>query len=268
MFMETIYIDRLFALNFIVDYLILIVTARICGIFMRRKRYGFSAAFGAAYAVFSVLPDTAFLSAFPVKILAGVLMSLIAFRGETKLMRCTFVFFAVSALFGGAIWAVSMQSDGRLHVPLSFGTLILSFIVIYALMSLVFRRSVKGRDNRISRMRITHFGKSVEVSALRDSGNTLFDPISGAGAVIISPTTAGEFFGAADWSKPTEAVTHNTGMRLIPYNAVGVESGLLAAFRPDELRLDDKPRDDLIVAVSPVEIGGDAYNAIAQEEHS
>ena len=37
--METIYIDRLFALNFIIDYLILLGSARICGIFMRRGRY-------------------------------------------------------------------------------------------------------------------------------------------------------------------------------------------------------------------------------------
>lgn len=266
MFMETIYIDRLFVLNFIIDYLILIGTARICGLFIRRLRCAISAAFGALYAVFSIVIGGDMLSGAAMKLLSGVLMSLIAFYGEKKLLRCTLVFFAVSALFGGAIWAMSMQSDGKLYLPLSFPTLIISFALIYAVMSLIFRRSIGSRDKRISKLRIKHCGKSLELLALRDSGNSLFDPISGAGAVIISPESANVLLLPSDWSKPTEAVLSNSGMRLIPYSAVGTEAGLMVAFRPDALELDGRVRDDLIVAVSPVAINGDGYTAVAQED--
>lgn len=266
MYMETIYIDRLFVLNFIIDYLILLGSARICGIYMRRARYALSAAFGAAYAVLSIVIGGDMLSGAVMKLLSGTLMSLIAFYGEKKLLRCTLVFFAVSALFGGAIWAMSMQSDGTFNLPLSFPTLIISFAFIYAVMSLIFRRSVCNRDKRISKLKISHRGKGLELLALRDSGNSLFDPISGAGVVIVSPETGTEFFGEVDWSDPTEAAIKCDGMRLIPYSAVGTESGLMVAFRPDTLELDGKCRDDLIVAISPVAINGDGYTAVAQED--
>lgn len=264
--METIYIDRLFVLNFIIDYLILIASARICGIFMRRLRYALSAAVGALYAVLSVLPDGDILSGFPLKLVCGAVMALIAFYGEKKLLRCTLIFFAVSALFGGAIWAISMQSDGTLYLPLSFGTLLLSFVLIYTVLSLIFRRSAVSRAKRISKVRIVHFGKETVFFALHDSGNSLFDPISGAGVVIVSPETADELFGLTCWSDPTEAALGIRGLRLIPYSAVGTECGLMAAFKPEHMELDGKCRDDLVVAVSPVKINGDGYTAVTQED--
>ncbi len=266
LFMETIYIDRLFVLNFIIDYLILIGSARICGIYMRRVRYALSAAFGAAYAVLYVLPDLSVLSAFPLKLLSGILMSLIAFCGEKKLLRCTLVFFAVSALFGGAIWALSMQNDGALYLPLSFPTLLFAFLAIYAVLSLIFRGSAKAAAKRLSRITLQHRSKEVSFSALHDSGNSLFDPISGAGVVIVSPEIGTSFFGEVDWGDPAEAAIKCDGMRLVPYSAVGTQSGLMAAFKPESIELDGKKRDDLIVAISPVEINGDGYTAVTQEE--
>ena len=34
--MEVIYIDSLFALNFLIDYCILLASARVCGVVLRR----------------------------------------------------------------------------------------------------------------------------------------------------------------------------------------------------------------------------------------
>lgn len=90
--METIYIDRLFILNFICDYLILLGSARVCGVLLRRLRYAVAALFGAAYAVASVFPSFAFLTLLPIKLASGVLMALIAFAKEPKFWRCAAVF--------------------------------------------------------------------------------------------------------------------------------------------------------------------------------
>lgn len=254
--------DRLFALNFITDYLIIIAAARICGIYMRRGRYALSAAIGALYAVISLFPEAEMLSSFPLKLLSGFLLAAVSFHGEKRFLRCTLVFFAVSALFGGALWALSLQNDGTLYLPFSFSTLLMSFALIYAVMSLIFRRSAASASKRISRVRLLCRGKEASFFALHDSGNSLFDPISGAAAVIISPSVASELFGACDWQNAADAALKHSGMRLIPYSAVGTESGLMAGFRPDVLELDGVIRDDLIVAVSPVEINGDGYCAV------
>ena len=45
--MDIIYIDRLFLLNLVLDYLIVLCSARLCGIRLRRARYAAAAGFGA-----------------------------------------------------------------------------------------------------------------------------------------------------------------------------------------------------------------------------
>ena len=45
--MKVIYIDSLFLLNFILDYLLLLAAGRICALPLRRLRYALGAALGA-----------------------------------------------------------------------------------------------------------------------------------------------------------------------------------------------------------------------------
>ena len=132
--MDIIYIDRLFFLNLALDYLIVLCSARLCGIRLRRLRYALSAVFGALYAVLSILPALGFLTLAPVKLMCGALMALIAYGGEEKPCRCCLVFFAVSALFGGAVWAISLQNGGGFgsgaYIPVSLPVLAISFTLI------------------------------------------------------------------------------------------------------------------------------------------
>ena len=41
-----------------------------------------------------------------------------------------------------------------------------------------------------------------------------------------------------------------------------IESGMLAAFRPDAVYVDGEQLDDVIVAVSPTPLGGDVFDSI------
>lgn len=265
--METIYIDRLFLINLIIDYLILLISARVGGQRLRRVRFLLAAVFGALYAALSIVPGLEFLRLMPFKLSAGLLMALIAFSREEKFFRSALVFFGVSAAFGGAVWVLGGGGDG-LTVSLSLPVLALSFGISYALMSLVFNRSVKNAERQISEVSVTHSGKSISLRALRDSGNGLFDPISGS-AVLICPGKLlcplfpenAELIRKGD---AAEIVSFFVGesFRLIPYSAVGTPSGLMAAFRPDSLTLDGKPKDDVIIAVSPNDTTGDGFDCI------
>lgn len=268
--METIYIDRLFVLNYICDYLILLGSARVCGLLLRRIRYAVGALFGAFYAVLSVFPSFAFLSLLPVKLAAGILMALIAFAKEERFWRCTAVFFAVSALFGGTLWAISAQSGtgrgGTVYMAVSMPVLVLGFGIIYAAMSLLFRRVAKSADKHISTVSVEFLGKYVALRALYDSGNCLYDPMTGSAVLIAG-------FDSLASLLPDEAAGLDSmqlislpelegKMRLIPYSAVGTQSGLLPAFRPDKLTLDGKTRDDIIVAVSPTPVSGEGFDCV------
>ena len=264
--METIYIDRLFILNFICDYLILLGSARVCGVLLRRVRYAMASLFGAAYAVVSVLPGFAFLTLLPIKLASGVLMALIAFAREPKFWRCAAVFFAVSAVFGGTLWALSAQGgmQNAVYLPVSMPVLVLGFGIIYAALSIVFRRTAKSTGKTVHTVVIGFCGQSVTLRALYDSGNCLYDPMTGSEVLIAGAEQLAPLLGerAKDLS-PTELITLYAGkMRLIPYSAVGTQSGLLPAFRPDSLTVDSKARDDILVAISPTAVSGDGFDCI------
>ena len=51
-------------------------------------------------------------------------------------------------------------------------------------------------------------------------------------------------------------------VRLIPYSAVGVGSGLLPVFRPDSLMVDGKIRDGVLIAAAPALDNGGDYDAV------
>lgn len=264
--METIYIDRLFVLNLIIDYFILLGTAKVCGVKLRRWRYGIGALLGALFAACSVLPDADYLSLAPIKLIFGIFMALIAFGKEEKLLRCTVVFFAVSALFGGAIWAISLKSGvsaaGAVYIPLSMPVLILSFGIIYALLSIVFRCTAKNAGRQILDVELYHMGRTVLLRALCDTGNSLIDPVTGDSVMIASASVLCKLIpDCENISAENLQEFPRYKFHLIPYRAVGTEGGLLPAFRPERISIDGRIRDDVLVAISP-KVEGDGFNAI------
>lgn len=59
---DTIYVDSLFALNLIADYLLLLLGARVSGAVIHRLRIAAAAVVGAAYSVAAVVPEWGFLT--------------------------------------------------------------------------------------------------------------------------------------------------------------------------------------------------------------
>ncbi|NCB51990.1 MAG: sigma-E processing peptidase SpoIIGA [Clostridia bacterium] len=277
--METIYVDSLFALNMIIDYFLLLCSAKVCGVPFRRTRYVLAAALGAAWAVASVLPDIDFISSAPMKLALAGFMSLIAFGGERRLLRCFIVFLAVSAAFGGAVWGASMLAGasvtGRLYIPVSLRVLTLSFAVCYFAVSLVFRRTAKKAERQLVRLAVELGGRTAAFTALRDTGNGLYDPISGCAVAVaeassllpLFPAEAAVALLSPDPSQTVEAFSSLPGFekrfRLVPYSAVGTSFGLLPAFRPDCVRVDGAAEKGLIIALTQSRLSeGGEYSAI------
>ena len=274
--MDVIYIDELFIMNLIIDYLIVLASGRVCGVKLRRLRYLLAAVLGAAYACGEVLDGFGFLSMPAAKLGCGAIMCVIAFCSDPRPFRCAVTFFAVSAAFGGAVWAASLITGGGTdgYIPMSFEMLAISFALCYAVVSLVFRRAVKKAGREILPVGAVFAGHSAVFRALKDTGNGLFDPLTGCEVLVISPRTAGELLpeecrAALELTDPVsvlEALGAVPGMegrfRLIPYSAVGVKSGLLPAFRPDALTVDGKPADGVMLAVSTSLAGENEYEAV------
>ena len=110
--MSTVYVDELFLLELLADYFLLLGTAKVCALPYRRGRFLLGAALGALWSCLSLLPGMAWASAPVMRLALAAAMTVAAFGGERHLGRCFASFLGVSALFGGAVYAVSLLRGG------------------------------------------------------------------------------------------------------------------------------------------------------------
>ena len=73
--MTVVYVDTLFLLNLTIDYLLLRLSARICGQYVPTLRLALGALMGAVYALCAFLPQGHFLTYPPVKVAVGVALA-------------------------------------------------------------------------------------------------------------------------------------------------------------------------------------------------
>lgn len=258
--MEVIYVDRLFLLNLLVDYLLLLLSAKVSGLVLRRRRYALAAALGALYAVLCLLPGLGFLSRAPGWLCAAALMAAVAYGGEARPLRCGAVFLCVSAAFGGGLWALSLAGG---YPRFDARVLLLSFALCYAGLQLLFRARARLPDAPRAEVCIAHRGRESRFQALIDTGNRLCDPVSGAEVLLAAPHALAPLFPELDLeADPVSLVSRGAGFRLIPYRAVGGR-GMLAVFRPEALSVGGARRE-LLVAVAG-EAEGDGFEGIVSQ---
>ena len=106
--MTVIYLDTLFFLNALMDYLLLLCSARIAGEELHRLRIALGALLGGAYAAAAVLPGMEFLLQPVFKAGSAVLMVVVGLGASRRLLRQAVIFFALACAFGGGVLAVSL----------------------------------------------------------------------------------------------------------------------------------------------------------------
>jgi len=271
--MDIIYVDRLFGVNFAVDYLLLLITGRMCALELKRLRYVLGAALGGLYAVAAVLPGMEFLAQGAVKLAAAGIMVLTAFGGERKLLRPALTFFAASAALGGGVWALSMFSGdlrgAALPVTVPLRTLVLAFAVSYALLSAAFHRYGRRSRRLLRKVELEFLGRKTAFFALEDSGNELSDPVSGCAVMVAERRALASLLPELPPEADAAVILELAGadaryagrLRLVPYSAVGVECALLAAFRPDRMTVDGKETKGVLVAIAPNSLCADGEYA-------
>lgn len=276
-----VYLDQVFLLNFVVDYLLLLCSGRLAGEVLCRRRLALGAAIGAGYAGAACLPGLGFLLHPLCKVGAGVFTVLAGYGGSRRLLRLSLVFFAVSAAFGGGILALQLLGgpgltlgNGVVSAPLDLKVVLLSAAGCYGLITLVFQRTARHSPRRELAPAVLTLGKrQVVLTALVDTGNTLTDPVSGRPVLVAEGEKAERLFpegsapGPEELRDPASALERlrKAGLRcrLLPYQAVGVECGLLLALRLDRVRVGEEDYGPLLVALSPTRLtDGGGYCAL------
>lgn len=280
--MATVYLDELFLLNLVVDYLLLLAAGRLAGEVLRRPRLALGAALGAAYAAGAVLPFGGFLLHPLCKLGAGVLMVVLAYGHSRRLLRTGLTFFAVSAAFGGGVFLLqtfgsrSLALDGMLSAAPDLRLILLSATVCYVLITLALGRvSRHSASGELVKAELTLAGRRVELTALVDTGNTLADPATGQPVMVAEGEKAAPLFppGRAPTAQELRdppallerlwAEGWRGRCRLLPYRAVGIEHGLLLAVRLDGAKVGGQEWRGLLLALSPTPVtDGGGYSAL------
>ena len=286
--MTVIYLDELFLLNFVVDYLLLLAAGRLSGEILRRGWLALGAAIGAAYAAAAVLPGMGFLLHPLCKLGAAVLALLAGYGKSRRLLRVSLVFFAVSAAFGGGVFALQLLGgrgltlqNGIFYSAMDLRLILLSAAGCYVLITLLFQRTARhsGLRRELVPAVLTLEGRRVALTALVDTGNTLTDPATGRPVLVAEADSLEELLppglrpGPAELRDPAGVLERledgpwRLRFRLLPYRAVGVERGLLLALRMDRVQVGEEDRGPMLAALSPTPVSdGGAYRVLVGAE--
>lgn len=283
--MTVIYVDTLFLLNALVDYLLLLCAARLAGEPLKRLRFALGAVLGGGYAVAIFLPGLGFLERPACRLAAAVLMVLAAFWGSRRLGRQVLIFFVLSCAFAGGVLAISMLGGqglslnrGVIYSGMDLKIVLLSAAGCYAVLSLLLQKAVRHTSftGELKAVRLELEDRTVELTALTDTGNTLTDPVTGQGVMVAEGERLLPLFAVSqrpsvqELRDPAGALERLTGagghFRLLPYRAVGVDRGLLLAVRVDRAVVDGEDRGAMVVALSPTPVSdGGGYGALLGE---
>lgn len=275
--MEVVYIDGVFVLNALLDYLLLLCTARLAGVPLKRLRYGLGALLGGAYAAATFLPGCGFLSAAPVKAAVGVLMALAAYGSEQQFFRLTALLLGISCALAGCVLAAGSltgswvsNAGGILFTNPGAGELLTVTTLGYLFFTAVFRAAARHHIRReIVPLTVSIGGKSAALTALADSGCTVTDPVSGQPVLIVSSKRLRRLFPEkvrslmeddglccpAELLEPLRRAAPELRFFLVPYRTVGAASGLLLGVKSDWVQVGEETYKRLPVGLVPGEVG-------------
>ena len=260
-----VYIDSVFILNAVTDYLLLLITARLAGLIPRRGRYALAACAGGLYAAAAWLPGWAFLTQAPVQCAAGVGLCLIAFGSEDALGRLTLLFFSVSCVLAGGALAVDSLTRAA-HT--SAQTFLMTVCGAWFALAVFLRASARNHAaGTLLQALVCVGGRVTELTALYDTGNALNDggfPVLILSAEIprrIFPASVAPFLTPQALRNPPDLLAPcmermpSLRPRLLPYHAVGVPAGLLLSVQSDWTEINGTRFPGLRLALAPTALG-------------
>lgn len=235
-----IYIDILLALNWWIDFLLLLGVRRTMGGGAKSWRLALGALVGALSCFTLFLPPISVWLSLLIRLLAAALMVTIAFRRRSwqDWGRRVLLLFALSAglagLCGALYFFLAPQGfyvfNGVVYYSVPPLLLVALTVVCYGLLWLAeqFLRRRAPKEH-LFRVRLTHEGNSITFSCLYDSGNHLTEPFSGRPVLVVERGVAEELLSVPP---SVEEMPAEKGWRLIPYDTLG-GGGLLPAFLTD-----------------------------------
>lgn len=244
-----VYVDVLIVLNFIVNYLLLLLSARLCGrgVKLSRLRITLAALIGAAGSLIIFLPQMGAAANILFKLAFSSLLAAVSggYKDGRGYIKRLFMLIATSFVFAGFMLFITLLSGGRsgfyyngvCYFNVSGVGLLICCALVYGIVT-AYQRLISRGALAVKELPVTivNDGKELCCTGVVDSQNNLCDAFSGTPVVIgsyrlLSPILPDGFWQAAQTGQGC------AGLRLIPCATVAGQD-LLPAFRPEHMLLD------------------------------
>lgn len=261
-----VYLDLVFLINLLMDYIILWATARLGQIHTTRRQLALGALLGAVYSVLFFVPGLSFLYALFFRLFISLVIIAVAFYPLTWgrfFHACGYFYFVAFTMGGAVLGAIYLLSSWGIYGTfLHFASKLeqISFLwlfpaVVVAILlarwgALLIRRTLVKSFFRVP-LTISFGERDLTIPALLDTGNQLKDPLTRAPVVIaeysalepflpedlrevfrnassLDLKAAVERFAASAWS-------HR--IRLIPFSSIGRHHGMMLGLKPDAIQM-------------------------------
>lgn len=235
-----VYIDVFFAINFFMDFIILLIAKKILKPQTTIIRCFLAALAGAALSC--IVTVKGFKNVIIQKIFTyGVISSAMAFigypiKGVKAYIKCISCIYAVTIVLAGTVNGLYYFTDvgqfmlrGINIIRFIFITTAAYFITDF-LVKYIKDRRINTRKNDIYNVTLVFNDKSLSLKGLYDSGNSLAEPLGG------QPVHIAQYDKIEPLIKGVSA--DKTKIRLVPYKALGTNMGILKAIEIDKMKIE------------------------------
>ena len=262
----TVYLDEVLLGNWLMNFAILWVTARLGRLQTSGWRLAVASGIGALYALVLFFPSVVNLGGVFGKIAVSLLMVAVTFAPSParKLTAALLIFYLASFSMGGLVFGVGYFLGGSASYQVYSG--IPDFPRLYFWPSILTALAITWLVGRIGgtylKQRLvksllnvpvvlTIYGKRIPFTALMDTGNQLSDPLTQQPVIVVELSAIREALPVEllavlenqDEPDPVALVEAmqdhrwSNRLRLIPYRSLGKSGGMLVGFRPDKVEL-------------------------------
>ena len=279
----TVYLDIVLIENILMNYIILFATGFIQKINISQIRLIASSILGGIYAIIAYLNIIPIYSSLFMKILLSMIMIYIAFNPQNykKMCKTLLLFYLSSFVMGGCalalLYVISPQNinfeNGVLVGTYPMKVTIIAGVLGFSIIQVAFhlnKRQVRKKD-MICKLEIQVNNIKSELRAYIDTGNMLKEPITKIPVVIAEKDKIKNLrkINFNNIIGGDEDNIYNLKIRVIPFNSIGKQNGMLIGIKPEYIKLTTEDREiyinDVIVGLYDGKISKDYDSLVGLE---
>lgn len=246
-----IYVEYLFAENFITGVIIIYLTGKLCSHKILKKRLIFGGIACGGISFIILLEDMGAFWSVLIKLSFAVCIVAFTYKLKNKktIIKTGFIFFLITFTLGG-ITIGSMYLGGYKGISnnafvytemIGYGQIIIGIVIgILFMETLIIFLKNTIYDNKVYKEVLVEIKQNIfRYKGYVDTGNSLRDPITGKPVAIIGGKAASVL----------KEKSEEDRYCIIPYHAIGKASGYLEGIRTDKVTINGIEHKNMVIAI-------------------